>query len=179
MTLKKVIIIFDPVINDFKDPMFRVILKCKDHPTILAIQNKWKNDNKSVFEETNLASIKKQIHNVKENIDIFAEFLWTSISSSIKSSTFPSCLKSADVTHLHKKVIKDKKGNYSLVSILPTLSKCFEKCIFRQMSACFDEIFSKYQYGFRKGYSTQQCLLVVQEPATEVLTPFLTKGLTT
>ena len=45
------------------------------------------------------------------------------------------------------------------------------------MSACFDEIFSKYQYGFRKGYSTQQCLLVVQEPATEVLTPFLTKVL--
>ena len=118
MTLKKVINIFDPVINDFKDPMFRVKLKCKDHPTILAIQNKWKNDNKSVFEETNLASIKKQIHNVKENIDIFAEFLWTSISSSIKSSTFPSCLKSADVTHLHEKVIKDKKGNYSPVSIL-------------------------------------------------------------
>ena len=118
MILKKVINIFDPVINDFKDPMFRVILKCKEHPRILAIQNKWKNHNKSVFEETNLASIKKEIHNVKENIDIFAEFLWKSISSSIKSSTFPSCLKSADVTHLHEKVIKDKKGNYSPVGIL-------------------------------------------------------------
>ena len=29
------------------------------------------------------------------------------------------------------------------------------------MSAYFDEIFSKYQYGFRKGYSTQQCLLAL------------------
>ena len=29
------------------------------------------------------------------------------------------------------------------------------------MSAYFDEIFSKCQYGFRKGYSTQQCLLAL------------------
>ena len=33
--------------------------------------------------------------------------------------------------------------------------------MFRQMSAYFDEIFSKYQYGFRKGYSTQQCPLAL------------------
>ena len=31
------------------------------------------------------------------------------------------------------------------------------------MSAYFGEIFSKYQYGFRKGYSTQQCLLALLE----------------
>ena len=31
------------------------------------------------------------------------------------------------------------------------------------MSAYFDQIFSKYQYGFRKGYSTQQCLLAKLE----------------
>ena len=35
--------------------------------------------------------------------------------------------------------------------------------MFSQMSAHFDEIFLKYQYGFRKGYSTQQCLLVLLE----------------
>ena len=31
------------------------------------------------------------------------------------------------------------------------------------MSTYFDKIFSKYQYGFRKGYSTQQCLLALLE----------------
>ena len=31
------------------------------------------------------------------------------------------------------------------------------------MSANFDEIFSKYQYGFREGYSTQQCILALLE----------------
>ena len=35
--------------------------------------------------------------------------------------------------------------------------------MFSQMSAYFDEIFSKYQYGFRKGYSSQQCLLALLE----------------
>ena len=29
------------------------------------------------------------------------------------------------------------------------------------MSSFFDDIFSKYQYGFRKGFSTQQCLLAL------------------
>ena len=60
----------------------------------------------------------------------FAEFLWKSINSLIKSSTFPSCLKSADVATLHKKGKKDKKDNYRSVSILSTSFKCFEKCMF-------------------------------------------------
>ena len=71
------------------------------------------------------------------------------------------CLKSADVTPLHKKDKKDKKDNHRPVNILPTLSKCFENCMFSQVSAYFDETFSKYQYGFKKGYSTQQCRLAL------------------
>ena len=35
--------------------------------------------------------------------------------------------------------------------------------MFSHKSASFDEIFSKYQYGFRKGYSNQQCFLVLLE----------------
>ena len=31
------------------------------------------------------------------------------------------------------------------------------------MSIFFYDIFSKYQYGFRKGFSTQQCLLALLE----------------
>ena len=31
------------------------------------------------------------------------------------------------------------------------------------MSSFFDDIFSKYQYGFRKGFSTQQYLLALLE----------------
>ena len=62
-----------------------------------------------------------------------------------------------------KKVKKDTKGNYRPVSILPNLSKIFEKCMFEQMSQFFENIFSKYQYGFRQGFSIQQCLLAMLE----------------
>ena len=81
---------------------------------------------------------------LKKNIDIFVEFLWKRISSSIKSSTLTSCLKSADVTPLHRKGKIDKTDNYIFL----------KKLMFSQMYAYFDKIFSKYQYGFRKGYNT-------------------------
>ena len=35
--------------------------------------------------------------------------------------------------------------------------------MFKQLPRFFDDIFSKYQYGFRKGFSTQQCLLALLE----------------
>ena len=55
------------------------------------------------------------------------------------------------------------KEKYRPVSIPPNLSKIFEKLMFKEMSQFFDKIFSKYQCGFRKGFSTQQCLLAMLE----------------
>ena len=58
---------------------------------------------------------------------IFVDFLCMSINNAIKSASFPSSLKSADVTPLHKKGRKDLKENFRPLSILPTLSKISEK----------------------------------------------------
>ena len=49
------------------------------------------------------------------------------------------------------------------MSVLPNLSEIFEKCMLEQMSQFFENIFSKYQCGFRKGFCTRQCLLTVLE----------------
>ena len=95
---------------------------------------------------------------IKENVDIFVDFLCTSINSAIKSSSFPSSLKLAEVTLVHKKGRNEKP-----VSILPTLSNIFEKSIFAQMSTFFDSIFSNQECNFRKGYSTQHYLLLMLE----------------
>ena len=65
----------------------------------------------------------------------------------------------ADLTSLPK---KDKK-DYRPVSILPVFLKVFERSMFAQMSSFFDNFLSKQQYGFRKGYSTQQCLFALLE----------------
>ena len=57
----------------------------------------------------------------------------------------------------------DPRDNYRPVSILPNISKIFERCIFCQLSNFMDQFLSKYQCGFRKGYSTQYCLLAMLE----------------
>ena len=43
------------------------------------------------------------------------------------------------------------------------MSKVFERCIFRQLYSFMLEFLSKYRCGFRKGYTTQHCLLAMLE----------------
>ena len=43
------------------------------------------------------------------------------------------------------------------------MSKIFEGCICRQLYSFMLEFLSKYLCGFRKGYSTQHCLLAILE----------------
>ena len=67
------------------------------------------------------------------------------------------------MTPLHKKGRKDAKQKYRPVSILPTLSRIYERSMFKQMSSYLEDKFSKHPCGFRKGFSTQQCLLPLLE----------------
>ena len=71
---------------------------------------------------------------IRENSDIYGKVLCSFINDSIKSFTFPSCLKEIEVIPIHKKGKKDKKESYSPVSIQPVLSKIFERIMFIQMS---------------------------------------------
>ena len=57
---------------------------------------------------------------------------------------FPNSLKLADITPAHKKGMKELKEDHRSVSIIPTLSKIFERVMFVQISASFDNVFSKY-----------------------------------
>ena len=113
---------FDPVTENIADPTLKAIFKYKDHPSILAIQSHCEKETFR-FSEVNIEDIKKNILKldknkasqnsdipikiIKENLGIFADFLCKNINSSFKSSSFPSCLKMADVTPLHKKGKKD------------------------------------------------------------------------
>ena len=60
--------------------------------------------------------------------------------------------------HVHQKITIDRP-----VSILPVFSKIFERLLSRQLLEFFDNILSKFQCGFRKGYGTQHCLLLMLE----------------
>ena len=63
------------------------------------------------------------------------------------------------------------------MSILPTLSKIYEKKLYLQIYEYFNGIFSKYLGGFRKGHSTQHCLLFMLEKLKEALDKGLTTGI--
>ena len=76
---------------------------------------------------------------------------------------FHNELKEADIVPVHKKKSKFSKENYRPISILPNISKVYERCLYDQISNFFEDVFSKYQCGFRKGYSAQHCLLVMIE----------------
>ena len=50
-----------------------------------------------------------------------------------------------------------------------TFQKFFERCMHRQISEYFETVLSKFQCGFRKGYSTQDCLLAMVENCKKAL----------
>ena len=72
-------------------------------------------------------------------------------------------MKNAIITPVHKKGAKSLKDNYRPVSILSNLSEIYERLLFKQVSEYFEPILSKFQCGFRKGYSAQHCLLAMLE----------------
>ena len=81
----------------------------------------------------------------------------------ITQGIFPRMLKCADVSPIYKKGNNMDVGNYRPVSILPIMSKVFEKVIINQISPYFDSIFHPCVSGFRKGYSYETVLVNMVE----------------
>ena len=50
-------------------------------------------------------------------------------------------------------------NNYRPISLLPIISKVFEKLIYNQLYTFMEKRLSVYLCGFRKGYSTQHALI--------------------
>ena len=98
-----------------------------------------------------------------ENCDLLSPHLTKIYNDSILNSNFPTPLKMAEITPAHKKDDKTKMDNYRPVSILPSISKLFERNMHDQIYAYMDSHLSKYLCGFRKGYSTQHCLMIMLE----------------
>ena len=89
--------------------------------------------------------------------------LYISFNNTIDSSRFPAALKLAHITPAFKKASKNSKENYRPVSILPNISKIYDKCMYKQMPDYLGKFFSKFQCGFCQGISAQHCLLVMME----------------
>ena len=102
--------------------------------------------------KTKLEGIPTKI--VKENLHIFATFLAKDINKCIRKGEFSDNLKTADITPVFKRGDKRDKSNYRPVSILPILSKIYEKCLYKQIENYMENVLSDFQCGFRKCFNT-------------------------
>jgi len=83
------------------------------------------------------------------------------INQSIEMGIFPDLLKTARVTPLYKKGDSSLLDNYRPVSVLPSVSKVFERIMYNQIFKHFTDfnLFYQSQYGFRTGHSTELAAL--------------------
>ena len=81
---------------------------------------------------------------MKENADYFAEFICVQFNDSVNSSKFPSAFKCANITPIFKIESRNHKTNFRPVSILPIVSKIFEKIMSNQLLSYFEKILSKF-----------------------------------
>ena len=159
--------------NDVFDPVLKAIKKYSAHPSILRIKDKMNNNvfsfRKVTYEEIlneinsldNSKSIQSQditFKIIKDNADIFANFILQNFNKCIIDGKFPDQLKKADVSLVFNKGNHNDKTNYRTVSILPSLSKIYEGLIYNQINHMTENALSIFQCDFRKKYSTQHAL---------------------
>ena len=145
-----------------------------NHPSIILIQQKFENTLVFGFDfvtpDLVLKHIKDLDHTKSSGGDISVKVLKLAkevmlipitycINKCIMTSTFPDELKNADVIPVFKKNNPNEKGNYRPISLLPIVSKIYEKVLNDQITKFAEKVLSHKLCGFRKGYSTQTAIL--------------------
>ena len=90
--------------------------------------------------------------------DFTYEMLSNCINNSLGEVLFADSLKRANTTPVHKKSDPLDKGNYRPLSILPLLSKFYERAISNQLFEYMQNVLNKILCRFRKAHGTQHAL---------------------
>ena len=159
------------------DPIINAVNKYTNHPSIRKIIADEQNDSSS-FEFTSVQKVYKEINLlnpskafpkdaipplfIKDSSELFAVKIENNFNVCVESCVFSTNQKHADVT-VYKKGDRNDKANYRPVSILPPMSKMFEKLLLYQINDYMDPKLSKFLCGFRKGFSAQHCLIMLLE----------------
>ena len=98
---------------------------------------------------------------IKAAKSTLTEPLTTIVNQCIETGIFPDSLKIAKVLPVFKKGDNNIVDNYRPISLLPVISKVFEKIMHHQLMNYFDchNLLYKHQYGFRPKHSTEHAAL--------------------
>ena len=172
------IYITNRVSDNLKDPVTRAIEKFKTHPSVLIIKDKIFQGNKFSFTEVSQSEVEKEIKNLnvkkatthknispkvlKTSAMVTAETLQQLFNQALTTGEFPSNLKNADVTPVFKKNNQLNKENYRPVSVLPIISKVFEKLMQNQINLHIKSFLPPYLCGYRKTFNSQHALIFLK-----------------
>ena len=102
---------------------------------------------------------------LKPNIDSYIKPLTYIINQSFKDGIFPNELKLAKIIPIYKAGDKSLPTNYRPISVLSLFSKIFEKIMYNHLLSFINtyNILYKFQFGFRKQYSTSHAIITLVE----------------
>ena len=154
--------------SSWRHPTLNAILKYQNQQRIHVIKRCFqcfssfyfsRVDKNTVLKETEKLNLNKAVQDsdipvkiLKENADFFPDYIYLQFHKAVDSSKFADFFTSAYISAAFKQGSRNKKENYRPTSILSLISKISEN-ICRQLSDHFDNILSKLQCNFRKGYS--------------------------
>jgi len=100
-----------------------------------------------------------------------AEPICAILNCSFRLVSFPDQLKIAKVCPVLKGEASNEFSNYRPISVLPSLSKIFEKAVFNRLISFIstNDILSRYQYGFRSKFSIDMALLDFHDKVTDCI----------
>ena len=98
---------------------------------------------------------------LKLALPYIAKSLLKIFNTSLETGKFPDSWKTARVAPIFKDGDKSLRSNYRPISVLPVVSRLFEKLVFNQLYKYLDSngLLSNGQSGFRSLFSTLTCLL--------------------
>ena len=155
------------------DPVDRAILKYYTHPSIVLIRSYFR-PTLFEFSKISMDGVREYVMKLNKSkktsgeipikllqgsIECILPFVKQLLDDMLETRTFPDLLKLAEVKPVHKRGSTADMENYRPISLLPSLSKVFERMIYDQLYSHFTGFFSPFLCGFRSKHSTQHALL--------------------
>ena len=97
---------------------------------------------------------------IKKTLDLISDPLLSIINLSLSLGIFPDRLKISKIIPIFKSDNAILVQNYRPISILPAISKIFERAVYNRIFQFLvdNDLLYKHQYGFRPGHSTSHAL---------------------